>query len=104
MKYSAVLIHGCHFPESAVKIIETNSSLSYFNKKLKSHYNCEILEIPVLVSDEEVNVKYFLSICSNQDDKSILNKLGNFHKFGEALELFDLENITPYFIAVPIKI
>jgi len=103
MKYSSFLIYGCNFPENLIKIIETNSSLSYFNKKIKNQYNCEIIKIPVLVDNTTLIEKYYLVVNMNRDDNSIIKTIPD-NKFKEALKLFEMEIIEPYYISVPIKI
>lgn len=105
-QYDSYLIYGCHFPKKAVEIITTNSSLRYFNNKIRLSYNCEIVEANVPISDTKTMKQYFLKICLDQSEQSILKldqiKDLDISKFKELLELFEIDDIEPYFIGVPI--
>jgi len=102
--YDSYIVYGCHFPEHVIKIIETNSSINYFNKKIRNQYNCEILELLVPVRHDLEIKKYFLSICTEKSDPSILLKVdeNDCKKFKDFLVKFDLDEVDPYFISVPV--
>ena len=104
-QYDSYLIFGCHFPRKAIEIIESNSSIRFFNKKIKELYNCEIIEAIVPIN-EKYNIKnYFLKIIVEQSDDSILKvekiKDIDSSKFLELLDVFELDRIEPYLISVP---
>jgi len=105
-QYDSYLILGCHFPKSGIELIISNSSLKYFNNKIKNLYGCEIIEVNVPISDVNMIKQYYVKICMEQSDESILkleslvNK--DYVKFKELLGIFEIESREPYLIAVPI--
>lgn len=103
-QFDSNLILGCHFPRRGIEIIEGSSSLRFFNKKIRDLYNCEILDVMVPVNDTETIRQYYLRIIIEQSDGSIL-KMESINdvdksKFKEVLEIFELESMDPYLIAV----
>ena len=102
-QYDSYLIYGCHFPEKIIKLIESHSSLSYFNEKIKNQYNCKIIAFDVPIIEDIIKKKYYLSVIVEQSEESIIRnndiKDGG---FSEVLKLFDMDEIKPYFISVPI--
>jgi len=105
-QYDSYLIYGCHFPGQFVSIITQNSSLKYFNNKLKNQYNCVILELNVPVHDNKVIKQYFLKIEVEQSDMGII-KMSNLQgasvlNFQKVLEIFEMNKIDPYLISIPI--
>ncbi len=105
-QYDSYLILGCHFPISGIELINGNSSLKYFNNKIKNLYECEIIEVNVPISDVNMIKQYYVKICLEQSEDSILkleslvNK--DYDKFKELLGIFEIDNRDPYLIAVPI--
>ncbi len=41
-QYDSYLILGCHFPKSGIELIISNSSLKYFNNKIKNIFIKEL--------------------------------------------------------------
>lgn len=105
-QYDSYLILGCHFPSKCIDIINSNSSLPFFNNKLKHQFNCEIIEILTPIHDQKEQTQFFLKISLEQSDKSILKldsiKDLQFDKFYEVMEIFELEKLQPYLISIPI--
>jgi len=105
-QYDSYLIYGCHFPSLGVEIILANSSLKFFNNKIKDLYNCEIIQLNIPINDEKCIKQYFLKINVEQSEQGII-KLENIKdiditKFKEVMEMFEIDAIEPYMIAVPI--
>lgn len=105
-QYDSYLILGCHFPKSGIDLITGNSSLKYFNNKIKNLYGCEIIEANVPVSEKNIIKQYYVKISTEQSDESILKleslKNKEYDKFKELLGIFEIESREPYLIAVPI--
>jgi len=105
-QYDSYIIFGCHFPKSGIDLITGNSSLKYFNNKIRNLYGCEIIELNVPVSEENIIKQYFIKIIIEQSEQGILKLDGivnfNNEKFKELLGIFEIESREPYLIAVPI--
>jgi len=106
-QYDSYIIYGCHFPNNIFELITKNTSISFFNSKIATQFNCKIHEFEVPISESMTQKKYFLAINLEQSDNSIL-QLSNIEKFSDKkcfykmLETFDMNKIEPYFISVPI--
>jgi len=107
--YDSYLLFGTHLSERIVGLILKNSSLNFFNSKIKT-YGCEIVKLNVIMTDELQQSNYFLRISGdlssnnlirNEDLRELLNqeKIDNFKKL-----LDDLSQpvIEPYLMSVPI--
>lgn len=106
-QYDSYIIYGCHFPNNIIEIITKNTSISFFNSKISTQYNCKIHEFEVPISESRTQIKYFLAIILDQSDHSILklSSIGNscdYPGFYKMLETFDMNKIEPYLISVPI--
>ena len=105
-QYDSYMIYGCHFPNNLFEIITKNTSLSFFNSKISSLYQCKIHEFEVPISESRTQTKYFLAIILEQSDNSILKlcSINSVDKTGfyKMLETFDIHKINPYLISVPI--
>ena len=104
-QYDSYLIFGCHFPRNGVNLILLKSSLEDFNRKIRLLYNCEIIEMNIPISDDNIIKQYYLRICIEQSDNSIIkiDKLSevDIKKFGRVLNIFEMD-IEPYLIGIPI--
>lgn len=105
-QFDSYIVYGCHFPEKSIKLITSHSSLNYFNNKIKTQYNCEILELEVPLYNKYTKNKYFLSIIIDKSNQTILklDKLEQISLKGYTtlLKMFDLTKIDPYLISVPV--
>lgn len=104
-QYDSHLILGCHFPKQAIDIIKMHSSIHFFNTKIRALYNCEIIEVLVPITENVILTQYYLKICLDQSENSILrlNQLdGDTTPFKEVLKTFELDEREPYLIAIPI--
>ena len=105
-QYDSYIIYGCHFPENIYKMITKNTSLTFFNLKIGSQFQCKIYEFDIPISEKHDQKKYFLAIILEQSDVSILkyDNIKNVDKTGfyKMLETFDIDKKEPYFISVPI--
>jgi len=105
-QYDSYIIYGCHFPNNIFELITKNTSISFFNSKIATQFNCKIHEFEVPISESTTQKKYFLAIILEQSDHSILqlSNIGeyNYPGFYKMLETFDMNKIEPYFISVPI--
>jgi len=105
-QYDSYLIFGCHFSKKSVELITANSTLKYFNNKIKNVYNCEIIEATIPVTDNQSFKQYYLKIMIEQSDPSILKvdklKEIDIEKYKQILDIFEMEFIDPYLISVPI--
>jgi len=105
-QYDSYLIYGCHFPSRCVQMITQHSSLKYFNNKISTQHNCQILELSIPHVDDIINKRYFLRILVEQSDDSIMKmeKLKDIDIKGyvSLLEMFELDRLEPYLISVPI--
>jgi hypothetical protein len=105
-QYDSYIFYGCHFPEVIYKMITKNTSLSFFNLKIGTQFQCKIYELDVPISENNEKKKYFLTILLEQSDQSILlfDNFNNIDKSGfyKMLETFDIEKKEPYLISVPI--
>lgn len=105
-QYDSYMIFGCHFPKSAISLITANSSLKYFNEKIRQTYGCEIVELFVPINEKDSIKQYFVRIIVEQSDPSIIKynliKDIDLTKYKDLLGIFELDNKEPYIIAVPI--
>jgi hypothetical protein len=87
-------------------MITKNTSLTFFNSKIGSQFQCKIYEFDIPISEKNDQKKYFLAIIIEQSDTSILqyDNIKNVDKTGfyKILETFDIDKIEPYLISVPI--
>lgn len=105
-QYDSYILYGCHFPEVIYKMITKNTTLSFFNSKISTQFNCKIYEFDVPISQNFEQKKYFLAILIDQSDQSIIQLINliNIDKDGfyKLLETFNIEKREPYLISVPI--
>jgi len=105
-QYDSYLIYGIHFPKKGVDLVNANSSLKFFNSKIRTTYNCEIFEATVPIKDDVSIKQYFLKLCIEQSDQTLLKidkiKDVNLDKYKDLLEIFEMDYIEPYLIAIPI--
>jgi hypothetical protein len=105
-QYDSYIIYGCHFPEIIYKMITKNTSLTFFNSKVGSQFNCKIHEFYIPISENRIQKKYFLEIILDKSDSSILKleSLISIDKTGfyKMLEIFDIDKEEPYLISIPI--
>lgn len=105
-QYDSYIIYGCHFPEPMYKMITKNTSLTFFNSKIGTQFQCKIHELDIPISQIHDQKKYFLAIILEQSDESILqlDNIKNADKTGfyKILETFDIDKKEPYLISVPI--
>jgi len=104
-QYDSYIILGCHFPVGCIKLIMENSTLKYFNSKIKISHNCEILEVETPLTDDKTYKTYYLKINIEQSEQSIikLDKLDyDKNKYRALLEIFDMEYMGPYLISIPV--
>lgn len=111
-QYDSYIIYGIHLSNKTVELIKNakindpNDNLINFNNKIKQQFNCEILELTVPVTHLIEIKQYFLQICIDQSDLSII-KMENIKnitidKFSKLLEILNIEITVPYLISVPI--
>lgn len=110
-QFDSYLLFGCHFPKKFVDIILKNSSLKFFNSKISKTYNCEIIKLNVLFSDNFHQENFFLkilpsndspsNIIKHEDIKDLLNE-DKINKFKSLLESLDQPVIEPYLTSIPI--
>ena len=105
-QYDSYILYGCHFPEFIYKMITKNTSLTFFNSKISSQFQCKIYEFDVPISENYEHKKYFLAILLEQSDHSIIHPHNliniDITGFYKMLETFDIEKREPYLISVPI--
>jgi len=105
-QFDSYLIYGCHFPSRCINMITEHSNLKFFNTKISSQYNCDIVKLNVPHADDIINQKYFLRILVEQSDEGLmkLENVVDIDKKGyhELVNMFELDKIEPYLISVPI--
>ena len=105
-QYDSFIIYGCHFSELIYKMITKNTSLSFFNSKIETQFQCKIYEFDVPITQNINKNKYFLGIIIEQSDPSIIqfDNLKNLdqHGFYKLLETINIDKREPYIISVPI--
>ena len=108
-QFDSYLLFGTHLSERIVNLILRNTSLNYFNIKLKQ-YNCEIVKLNVIMTDNFQQTNYFLRILYDLSSNNLiryedLKDLGDEERIGNFKKLLnDLSQpvIDPYLISVPI--
>lgn len=108
-QFDSYLIFGIHLPEKIVNLILKNTNLSFFNLKIKE-YNCELVRLNVIMTENFQQENYFLRIISDLSTNSLIrnedlqifqdeDKINNFKKL---LGQLSQPIVNPYLCSVPI--